>query len=318
MNWIDLVIIIAVITFAIEGQKRGFLVQIFDFLGLLVSLTVSLTFYQQAALLFIKLFNLPQIAANPIGFLFIWLVTEAIFFSVLAKPFRKIFATHSEKPINKLFGFAPAAVNALLFLAFALLFVVSLPINPVIKKDVFDSKIGSTLVEKATILEKPFNSIFGPITRQSLTFLTVSPQEKESVPLQFTQSQQSIDYQSEQTMFELVNAERVQNGTKPLVWDESLAQVGRGHSKDMFARGYFSHYSPEGKDVGDRLDTAGIAYSIAGENLAFAPSVTRAHEGLINSPGHKRNILDPAFTKVGIGTIDGGVYGKMFTQVFTN
>lgn len=318
MNWVDLIIIIAVVTFAAEGQKRGFLVQLFDILGLLVSLIVSLTFYQQAANIFIKLFNLPQIAANPIGFLLIWVTTETIFFTIFAKPFRKIFKSHSEKPINKLFGFAPAAVNALLFLAFALLFVVSLPIAPTIKKDVFDSKIGSILVAKASILEKPFNSVFGPITKQSLTFLTVSPKDKESVPLQFTQSEQTIDYQSEQKMLELVNAQRVKNGTKPLVWDESQAQVGRSHSKDMFERGYFSHYSPEGKDIGDRLDVAGIAYSIAGENLAFAPSVTRAHDGLMNSPGHRRNILDPAFGKIGIGAVDGGIYGKMFTQVFTN
>ena len=66
------------------------------------------------------------------------------------------------------------------------------------------------------------------------------------------------------------------------------------------------------------MDRAGISYSIAGENLALAPSVVRAHDGLMNSSGHRRNILDPAFTKIGIGAIDGGVYGKMFTQIFTN
>ena len=97
-----------------------------------------------------------------------------------------------------------------------------------------------------------------------------------------------------------------------------MAKVGRNHSRDMFSRGYFSHYSPEGKDVGDRLDEAGIDYSAAGENLALAPTVSRANSGLINSLGHKRNILDPSFSKIGIGVVDGGVYGKMFTQVFTN
>ena len=51
--------------------------------------------------------------------------------------------------------------------------------------------------------------------------------------------------------------------------------------------------------------------------MALAPNVDRAHTGLMNSEGHKRNILDPAFGKIGIGVVDGGVYGKMFTQVFT-
>ena len=216
------------------------------------------------------------------------------------------------------FGFIPGTANALLFSAFLLLFTVSLPIRPDIKKDVLDSKIGSVLVDNAQVLERPFNSIFGPIAKQTLTFLTINPQETGSVPLEFTQKQLTVDYSSEQKMFEFVNQERIKRGIKPLVWDERLTEVGRSHSKDMFGRGYFSHYSPEGKDVGDRLQDAGIAYTYAGENLALAPDVTRANNGLINSEGHRRNILDPAFEKIGVGAIDGGVYGKMFTQVFTN
>ena len=210
----------------------------------------------------------------------------------------------------------PAALNALLFMAFVLLFVVSLPLQPNLKQDIYDSKIGSALVAQATILEKPLNSIFGPITKQGLTFLTVRPEDKGSIDLKFTQSELTIDYMSEKEMFNLVNQQRELAGAKSLIWDEKLASVGRSHSKDMFERGYFSHYSPEGEDVGDRLLKNGIEYSYAGENLALAPNVNRAHTGLINSPGHKRNILDPAFSHIGIGAIDGGVYGKMFTQVF--
>ena len=142
-------------------------------------------------------------------------------------------------------------------------------------------------------------------------------EEKGAINLQFTQDQLTVDALSEQEMFKLVNEERSSSGSKVLVWDEALAQVGRKHSEDMFRRGYFSHFSPEGKDVGDRLFESGIEYSFAGENLALAPNVERAHTGLMNSEGHRRNILDPAFGKIGIGVMDGGVYGKMFTQVFT-
>lgn len=318
MNWVDLIIILVVLLFAAEGLRRGLLVQLIDIIGFLVSLVVSLTFYPQAASLLIKFFNLPKIAANPVGFLFIWLIAETLFFTVFEKLFRSYLPELNNLPINKYLGFIPSAINALLFLAFVLLFVVSLPIRPDIKKDIFNSKIGSALVNDATVLEKPFNSIFGPIAKQSLTFLTVKPEEKGTVDLGYKQAEYTVDHQSEQKMFALVNVERVKAGIKPLVWDEKRAEVGRGHSKDMFERGYFSHYSPEGKDVGDRLTEAGIDYTVAGENLALAPDVNRAHTGLMNSPGHKRNILDPAFNKVGIGIIDGGIYGEMFTQVFTN
>ncbi|HSX19337.1 MAG TPA: CvpA family protein [Candidatus Saccharimonadales bacterium] len=318
MNYVDLIILIVILFFAREGQKRGFLVQLFDILGFLAALIGSLTFYQYVSQALTTLLNVPQIAADPIAFLLVWLLTEFIFFNIFATLFRKVFSSQADKPVNRYLGFIPATLNALLFVAFVLLFVVSLPISTQIKKDIFAAKIAPVLIDNATAIEKPFNNIFGPITKRSFTFFTVSPDEKECQPLGFTTNNVSVDYKSEQTMFNLVNQERQKAGTKPLVWNEQMAQVARNHSTDMFARNYFCHYSPEGKDVGDRLAAANIDYAAAGENLAYAPDVTRAHNGLMNSPGHKRNILDPAFTKVGIGAIDGGVYGKIFTQVFTN
>ena len=318
MNWVDLIIILIAIIFALEGQKRGFFVQLADIFGFLFSLILALTFYPQGADLLIKIFNLPKIAANPIGFLLVWLIAESFFFSIFGRLLAKFIAKFSNTNVNRFLGFIPSTVNALLFMSVLLLFVVSLPIRPDIKKDVFDSQIGSFLVNRAMMFERPFNSIFGPIAKQGLTFLTVKPEEKGSIPLEFTQRQLTIDYQSEKVMFEFVNKERINRGIVPLAWNEGLANVGRAHSKDMFERGYFSHYSPEGKDVGDRLEEVGISYSFAGENLALAPNVQRADTGLINSEGHRRNILDPAFKKLGIGAVDGGVYGKMFTQVFTD
>ncbi|OGD88057.1 hypothetical protein A2870_00515 [Candidatus Curtissbacteria bacterium RIFCSPHIGHO2_01_FULL_41_11] len=318
MNWVDFIILMVIGFFAIEGYKRGLFVQLIDIVGFLVSLIASLAFYQPVAGVLINIFNIPKIAANPVAFLLIWLTAEALFFTVFSALFKKTVKNLLANPFNKYLGFMPAILNALLFLAFVLLFIVSLPINPIIKKDILNSKIGSPLLDQAGVLERPFNNIFGPIAKQSLTFLTVNPEEKKSVDLGFKQPLGTVDRQSEQKMFQMVNEQRQKAGVEPLVWDEKRAEVGRKHSEDMFARGYFSHFSPEGKDVGDRLQDVGIFYTLAGENLALAPDTNRAMTGFINSPGHKRNILDPAFKKIGIGAIDGGVYGVMFTQVFTN
>src|SRR3990167_10202351 len=318
MNLTDLIIVTVALFFAAGGLKRGLFFQIADFIGLFVSLIMALIFYSQLAQLLVKLINIPKILANPIGFLLIWLIFEALFFSFFAKFFSRIISKLATSRINKLLGFIPSTINTLLFMSFVLLLTVSLPIRPDIKKNIFDSKIGSILINQAIVLERPFNSIFGPITRQSLTFLTIKPEDKGSIPLEFTQNQLTVDFQSEKQMLDLVNKERISRGFKTLIWNETLGKVGRNHSKDMFERGYFSHYSPEGKDVGDRLNYVGIEYLIVGENLALAPNVQRAHTGLMNSQGHRRNIIDPAFKKIGIGTIDGGVYGRMFTQVFSN
>jgi uncharacterized protein YkwD len=61
-----------------------------------------------------------------------------------------------------------------------------------------------------------------------------------------------------------------------------------------------------------------VRFLTAGENLAFAPTVASAHEGLMQSPGHRANILRPQFARVGIGIEDGGVHGLMVTEDFRN
>lgn len=318
MSWVDLIIITLALVFAIESQRRGLINELLNFGGLLFALISSLIFYPNIAALLTKFFYLPKITVSPISFLISWLIFETLYSVISSILARKYLAKLIDKPFDKLMGFIPGVVSGLLFSAFVLLFVVSLPLNPAVKKDVFNSKIGSPLISYATILERPFNGIFGPIAKQTLTFLTVNPEEKGTVDLGYKQPEYSVDYQDEQQLLRLVNEERAKIGVAPLTREETRTDVGRAHSKDMFERGYFSHYSPEGKDVGDRLEEAGVTYGIAGENLALAPSIQSAHEGLMNSPGHRRNILDPAFKRVGIGVVDGGVYGKMITQVFTD
>jgi uncharacterized protein YkwD len=66
------------------------------------------------------------------------------------------------------------------------------------------------------------------------------------------------------------------------------------------------------------MKDAGVEYRTAGENLALAPTLHIAHNGLMNSPGHRANILHPQFGRVGIGIMDGGLRGLMVTQNFRN
>ena len=94
--------------------------------------------------------------------------------------------------------------------------------------------------------------------------------------------------------------------------------MARDHSLEMFQLDYFSHNSPTSGSPFDRMHAAGIPFGVAGENLAYAPNVDIAHQGLMNSPGHRANILRPEFGHIGIGVIRSQVQGSMFTQDFTN
>lgn len=120
----------------------------------------------------------------------------------------------------------------------------------------------------------------------------------------------------EQKMVNLVNGERTAIGLPALKVDMRLVKTARMKSQDMINKNYFAHQSPTYGSPFDLMKSQGITYRTAGENLAGNQTVDGAHKGLMNSPGHKANILNKNYTHIGIGIVDGGRYGKMFTQHF--
>ena len=122
--------------------------------------------------------------------------------------------------------------------------------------------------------------------------------------------------QDEAAMLDSVNRERARAGLQPLQLHKELTEVARLKAKDMIQHNYFAHHSPTYGSPFDMMRRFGIGYSFAGENLAGSPTVERAHQALMNSPGHRANILNRNFTHVGIGVVDGGIYGKIFVQMF--
>lgn len=130
------------------------------------------------------------------------------------------------------------------------------------------------------------------------------------------QPQPSKQQQMEQEMLNLINQERTSRGLRPLTMDQDIVKVARLKSQDMIDNRYFAHNSPVYGSPFDMMRRFGITFRAAGENLAGAQSVSRAHTNLMNSPGHRANILNTSFTHIGIGIVEGGPYGIMFTQMF--
>lgn len=106
----------------------------------------------------------------------------------------------------------------------------------------------------------------------------------------------------EKQMFHLVNAIRVRKGLEALTWNDLVADVARDHSDDMAKNDYFNHTSLDGRSPFDRMSDAGLVYRTAGENLATGQfSAIFAHEGLMNSYGHRKNIVNSRFEQIGVG-----------------
>lgn len=318
-NWIDLVIIVILPFYIFEGLERGFWALISELISFIGALVSALRFYGVAAKFLITNFNLPHSFANALGFLMVAILAEIIISIIFARFISpKIPKSLLRSRMDKFLGIFPSVVNGLVLLAFFLTLFVALPINPQIKRDINNSKIGGYLVSQTVILERRLADVFGGVLRDTLTYFTIEPESREKVSLPFEAQKLTIDQQAETQMFALVNKERQERGISILAWSSEIVPVTRAHSRDMWERRYFSHINPDGEDPGDRLTRGGVEYSLAGENIALAPTVAMAHQGLMNSEGHRRNILDQSFRRMGIGVIDGGIYGKIFTQNFTD
>ena len=126
--------------------------------------------------------------------------------------------------------------------------------------------------------------------------------------------------EAEQRLLQLLNHDRQAAGLPALVWDPRVAAVARAHSDEMRRTGIVAHISPTTGSAADRVRAANIKTAVVLENVARAYAVAEAHAGLMNSPGHRTNVLSPQATHVGIGVTYGDeVAGRreMFlTQVF--
>ncbi|WP_100404866.1 CAP domain-containing protein [Bacillus solitudinis] len=152
------------------------------------------------------------------------------------------------------------------------------------------------------------------------------PKEKQQVestqPVQQPTTTERYDQQVssltevEQQMIDLVNQERQKQGLVPLKVNLELTKVARIKADDMISNNYFSHQSPTYGSPFDMLGKYGVEYRTAGENLAGNQTVDAAHTTLMNSEGHRANILSSEYSEIGIGVVDGSPYGKIFVQLF--
>lgn len=120
----------------------------------------------------------------------------------------------------------------------------------------------------------------------------------------------------EEKMLTLINEERAKNDLNKLSLNEDLRNVARIKSKDIAENDYFSHTSPTYGSPFDMMKEFEISFIKAAENLAGDRSVQSAHKGLMNSKGHRKNILEPDLSQIGIGIKEDDKYGYIFTQMF--
>ncbi|WP_370456211.1 CAP-associated domain-containing protein [Planomicrobium sp. YIM 101495] len=147
----------------------------------------------------------------------------------------------------------------------------------------------------------------------------VSDSLENSRPSIYAAAGDEVKQGFELLLFELTNSSRIQRQLPLLKWDEQTRITARAHSVDMAENEFFSHTNLEGQSPFDRMTEDGIAFQVAGENLAYGQySSIFAHEGLMNSLGHRENIVNRDFGYLGVGAAFNEEDQPYYTAKFFN
>jgi len=317
MNWLDLFIAAGLLLFIIAGFRHGFLIGLVELVGILVSVGIPLFLYLPVSRI-LEGWGISQVYSGALAFVIIFSIVLFLFFSIADKIYRWIPDQIHASPVNQFFGLLPGLLRGLVAITILIALIVSFPLPFITPDHVEQSYLGSPLLDTAVTVTALTSQIFGEAFQHAIGFLTIETEVGETIDLRFTVADPEINEDAEMEMLRLVNEERTREGLPELVIDETLRDVAREYSVDMLQRGYMGHIDLEGNTPFDRMRDGGVSFITAGENLALAQTVSIAHKGLMDSPGHRANILSPHYRRVGIGAAQGGRYGTMFTQKFAN
>ena len=320
LNTVDVVLVLVLVLYALDGIRRGFIAGALGLVGIVATVAVALRGYRPAAAFIAARWPMvPALAASLGGFLAV-LVLALIVFAIISRlvllalrPFRLLLGPLV--PIEHALGVIPGLIQGMLVSALILTPLSVFPIAPPVAEAIDHSTLARLVTQRTAALLPRLESFAGEVASEDMRSRShiVEADAEIHIP---PQAELRPDPQAEAEMLVLLNAERIKAGRSSLVADERLRQVARQHSEEMFRLGYFSHESPKLGSPLDRITAAGIFVLGSGENLAYAPTVETAHQGLMASPGHRANILEPEFRRIGIGVISAGFYGRMFTQNF--
>jgi uncharacterized protein YkwD len=316
MNWIDVLLVLVILLAALAGYRRGFILGSLELISWLGSLAAAFWLYQYLSRFFQMSIPALGVWTMPLSFLVTLIMVRIIFSAIVHVILERTHRNAHHTVANKALGMIPGVVNGVIYAVIISALLLVLPLSDGLSASARDSRVATEFGNQVAWLDEKLSPVFDEAVRKSMTKMTI--ESNETVKLNFTVSNPKPRPDLEARMLELVNDERTKAGLPTLVVDTTLVPVARAHSKDMFARGYFAHVTPEGTTPADRVKAANIRFLITGENLALGPTLKICHTGLMNSPGHRANILHKSYGRVGIGIMDGGLHGLMITQEFKN
>ncbi|HXK37561.1 MAG TPA: CAP domain-containing protein [Candidatus Paceibacterota bacterium] len=177
------------------------------------------------------------------------------------------------------------------------------------------SFVATSTIDSNKTSDPTNGSLAAPLTPKTPITTNQAPKAAISQPIVKIAPKPSALTPSKLDALEIIvitNQERAKDGAQALTWNPKLAEEALAKAKDMIAKQYFAHKSPDGVNVSDLAAIHGYAYSLVGENLALGDfkSSSDVMDGWMNSPGHRANILKKAYTEIGVAAIMGAYEGR--------
>ncbi|HEX8558096.1 MAG TPA: CvpA family protein [Pyrinomonadaceae bacterium] len=318
VTFVDVLLLLVVGLGVWQGWRRGLLFGLLDLARWVGGLLFAVRFYQPVARWMGPRVSWDQAWDEPAAFLLTAVAAGLVIQLVGQAMLGRVSEEAHRGTANRALGMLPGFAGGLISAAILASLLMAAPLPESVGDSARESALANHLTAYTERVEDRLAPVFDEAIQRTLNRLTIRPESNERVELGYSVEGTRPRPDLEAQMLDMVNEERRAAGLKPLAPDPEMTEVARAHSADMFARGYFAHVSPDGLNPFDRMTRAGVQFRVAGENLALAPTVKVAHTGLMNSPGHRANILHPSFGRLGIGILDGGYRGVMVSQEFRN
>ncbi|WP_432712873.1 CvpA family protein, partial [Pedobacter sp.] len=277
MNWIDLILLVVVIMSITAGIQKGFIISTLDLFSWIASLTLTFLIYGPLSHALQALFPAIGYWAVPLTFLFLVTISRLIFESLTYRLIERVPLSIHHGATNKILGVLPGLVNGLIWAAIFACLLFFIPFSTTVTKANNDARLADKLVSSVSWLQDKLYPVFKEAFDFRPANQKVEVSEDKLVKLPFTVKSPKVRTDLEAQMLLMVNEERAKKGLKALRADPELRVVARKHSADMFDRGYFSHYTPEGEDPFARIRKYRVSFMSAGENLALAQTLPLAH-----------------------------------------
>ena len=323
IEYIELFVYIFIVFFVIYGWKKGFLLQFFYLMVLLISIALSFRYSDQVGSYISSWFNsniqLSEIFGGVLIFITV-LTVSSFFHNFLAN-------NQKQRDVgNKLLGgFVSLLVsNLILTLIFTITSIFSVP--QFFEDTLENSNLVSFYTDTSGTPQQALELITGTdlikvVSRiKDLTgksSVVVGEQGCLEIP-KYSLSNLSNNNEQKNELYELLLTERSNQNLAPLELSEKLSDIALNYAYLMYQDGFWCHKNPKnGELVGDRLSKQGFPYIDIGENLALSSSIRSGHISLMNSESHKNTILDNEFKRVGIGIVSGPL-GLIIVQIFSS